>query len=87
MPDGVAASINLTKSSVRMDEVRFWRREEVGPTGPVTKWHATAGYQVVTAEGEEWGRELMVELAGADVTTAQKLLNSMIAKAQVKEGL
>ena len=77
----------LTKTGIRLDEVRFWRETRWEETEEVTRWYGSAGYIVETAEGEEWSRNLQQEITGAVKTKASELLEMIRAAILAKEGL
>ena len=78
---------NLTKTGIRIDELRFWRQEALEESGLVTRWYASADYYVETAEGETWRRSINQEITGPIEAKAADLLADIRAYILGKEGL
>ncbi len=75
----------LTKTGVELDEYRVYRVTEGDP--PVTTFHITVGYRVLTAAGETWNRDVTEELAGTIKTKASSLLASIRTVILAREGI
>lgn len=80
----------LTKTGIDINEFRAWKETRLDPETEefVTTWYASAGYRVITAEGETWNRELSEEITGPIKTKASALLTAIRAYILThKEGL
>lgn len=79
----------LTKTDVRFEDFRIFRTTETDPNTQdiIIKWYVTVGYTVVTAEGEEFNRNLHLELAGARKTAAKNFLTDLYGYIKTQEGI
>lgn len=81
-------SSSLTKSDVDFPEYRIVRVVELdAELKEVVTWRAVIGYKVQTAEGEEYTKDVQVDLAGATETTASGLYDTLKGELQALEGI
>jgi len=74
----------LTKQDIKFDEFRLFREKQPDDT---YKWYVNVGYRVLTAEGEEYGRDKQVELTGTRKTAAINFLTDLYNFLKAGEGI
>lgn len=77
--------VTLNKTAVTFNEFRVQR--ELQPDGVTYEYSVAVGYRVETAEGEAFGRDRRVVLAGAQATRAADMFAAITGRIKSEEGL